>query len=141
MKIFVYGTLRKGMRNYNTYLLGRVSSHQEAYVRGKLYSIKGKDYPALVEGNDLILGEILDIDDDQNLLQELDKMEGYNGEGNLSNEYNRQLMSIVDQNENFLGNYFVYCYNMDNPTQKDLLDEVIEENDYCHYLEKMGTVS
>ena len=41
-QIFVYGTLLKGMYNYEIYCSAEDSYHQKAYVDGLLYSLKGK---------------------------------------------------------------------------------------------------
>ena len=72
--IFVYGTLLEGCRNYDRLLKGRVRSIQTAYVKGTLYSLKGVDYPALVDGDSFIRGEQMEVADD--VLPLLDELEG-----------------------------------------------------------------
>ena len=50
-QIFVYGTLLKGMYNYEIYCSAEDSYRQKAYVDGLLYSLKGRRYSrALIEG-------------------------------------------------------------------------------------------
>lgn len=62
-KIFVYGTLRLGMYNYDQYLKDKNSFRQFAYVKGKLMTLKGKNYPALLlEGSGMVRGEIHEVD-------------------------------------------------------------------------------
>ena len=46
-KIFVYGTLRKGMYNYDLYLKDEDSFRQYGYIKGSLMTIRGKAYPAI----------------------------------------------------------------------------------------------
>ena len=45
-RIFVYGTLRKGMYNYDRYLKDKQSFREYGYIKGKLMSLKGQKYPA-----------------------------------------------------------------------------------------------
>ncbi len=135
MKAFIYGTLREGHYNYDLYLKGKVNSSQKAYVKGILYTIKDKVYPALVEGERWISGELMEIVDDS-VLQQLDQLEGYHGEGDITNMYNRYMMEIVDENYQPLGQYPVYLYNHKNPELQGTLGEIIEENDYCIYMQK-----
>ena len=65
VRIFVYGTLRKGMYNYDQYLKDKQSFRKYGYIKGKLMSLKGQKYPAfLLEGDDMVLGEIHEVDDE-----------------------------------------------------------------------------
>ncbi len=75
-KIFVYGTLRKGMYNHVLYLKNKNSFIGTSFVKGKLMILKNKSYPALLlEGNDLILGEIYEVDN--SIVNQLDELESY----------------------------------------------------------------
>ena len=49
-QIFVYGTLLKGMYNYEIYCSAEHSYRRKAYVDGLLYSLKERRYPALLKG-------------------------------------------------------------------------------------------
>ena len=84
-RIFVYGTLRTDMYNYEKYLKDKIIQSELAYVKGSLHEIKGVIYPALIEGDDMIAGEIMEVDDDQ-IFDELDELEGYLGELHMDNE-------------------------------------------------------
>lgn len=132
-RVFVYGTLRRSMRNYLKYFDGFVLNVEKAYVKGLLYTIKGVDYPALVEGNEMILGEIIDLDESIDM-KAVDEMEGFIDEGNINNEYHRILMPILDKDGNQIERLPVYFYNLDNPLQKDALDKKIKSNDYVDYM-------
>ena len=131
-KIFVYGTLLTGCRNYERYLKDHVFSVQEAYVKGVLYTIKGKDYPALLQGDRLIRGEILDID--PSLLPILDDLEGYYGENDPRNEYIKIESTIYDQSKRILACLPVYFYNPFHPLQIHSCDKIILSNDYRKWL-------
>jgi len=74
-KIFVYGTLMKGFYNYKRYLEGRISRIIPGRTHGLLYHLP-EGYPALLEGNESIEGEIMEPVD-ENLLKTLDRLEGY----------------------------------------------------------------
>lgn len=82
-QIFVYGTLLKGMYNYEIYCSAEDSYHQKAYVDGLLYSLKGRRYPALIEGKERIAGEIHEVS--EQTLKKIDELESYFGEGHPEN--------------------------------------------------------
>ena len=131
-KIFVYGTLLKDYRNYRKYLENHVGHIQSAYVRGTLYSIKNKDYPALLEGNDFIAGEIMEIDD--SLCDVLDRLEGFRGDGDLMNEYNKKTVWIYDLDFQPIIKLPVYFYNIQHPEQIHSLNEEIKSGSYRTWL-------
>ncbi len=139
MKIFVYGTLREGQYNYDKYFKGHVLHKEEGYVKGSLYTIKGVVYPALIDGDDMVLGEILTLNEHV-CMQDVDEMERYYGEGCIENEYNKIPCMIYDKDLNPLTYLPVYKYNLDNPKQRNLLEDKIEENDYVAYRKKIETL-
>ncbi|WP_373599342.1 gamma-glutamylcyclotransferase family protein [Paraclostridium bifermentans] len=87
-KIFVYGSLRSDMFNYNIYLYGKVSSSKKGYIKGNLSHIDNKGYPAVIKGENNVLGELMELIDFETTLKELDDMESYTQSGD-NNEYNR----------------------------------------------------
>lgn len=80
MKIFVYGTLKRGKSNHD--LMYGYDDVEEGYVNGyKMYT--NGYYPLAVRGdeNDIIFGEIFSFNKNQeNILKKLDMLEGYNNE-------------------------------------------------------------
>ena len=133
-KIFVYGTLRKGMYNYDLYLKGKNSFRRFGYVKGKLMTLKEKKYPALLlEGNTLILGEVHEVD--FKFIDVLDELESYFGENNPSNEYNKVICDIYDINGKIIDRIPVYVYNADNMENVQLLGNVIECGYYLEYMQ------
>lgn len=132
-KIFVYGTLRLGMYNYDQYLKDKNSFRQFAYVKGKLMTLKGKNYPALLlEGSDMVRGEIHEVD--SKFIGVLDELESYFGENNADNEYNKVLCDIYDDNNKVIDRIPVYVYNTGNNENVQLLDKVIECGDFFKYV-------
>lgn len=131
-KIFVYGTLRKGMYNYDLFLKNKNSFKGTGFVKGKLITLKSKNYPALLlEGDDLILGEIYEVD--SSVVDLLDELESYIGENNLNNEYNKIICDIFNTNGQIIDRIPVYVYNTNNLINVKLLDEVIKNGDFVKY--------
>lgn len=136
IRVFVYGTLREGMYNFEKYYKGHVVHREMGYVKGELYTIKDKVYPALIPGDNWVLGEVMDMDESFSL-KEVDEMEGFYGEGNLQNEYNKVTCNIYDVNKKvILDRLPVYMYNLDNPKQKDTIENKIESGDYVTYIQQ-----
>lgn len=54
-RVFVYGTLRVGMYNYEYYYKAHDTFRRYAYVKGSLHAIRGKAYPALTIGDEMVI--------------------------------------------------------------------------------------
>lgn len=132
-KIFVYGSLRTGMYNYDIYLKDRIVQSELAYVLGSLYTIHNASYPALLKGTDFIAGEIMEIEDAA-ILKQLDDLEGWMGEGNIHNEYHKVLTKIYDDKGVQIDELPVYFFNLDNPAHQNSIDALIKEHDYVKYI-------
>lgn len=131
-KIFVYGTLRKDMYNHELYLKDKNGFIGTGFVKGKLMTLKNKSYPALLlEGNDLILGEIHEVDN--SIVDQLDELESYFGENNIDNEYNKIVCDIFDEDGQVIDQIPVYVYNIYNSANVKLLDAVIISGDFVKY--------
>ncbi|MCM1175131.1 MAG: gamma-glutamylcyclotransferase [Blautia sp.] len=133
-KMFVYGTLRVGMYNYEKYYQEHDSFRQNAYVKGTLHTLKGKVYPALTEGTQMVAGEIHEVPDA--VQDEVDLMEGFFGEGVMENEYDKTVSDIYDADGNVIDRLPVYFYNVRNAKNRELLGDVIAGNDYVAYLQE-----
>ncbi|MFC4557258.1 gamma-glutamylcyclotransferase [Virgibacillus kekensis] len=73
-KLFVYGTLRRGEKNYNL-LGGAANIYRQCWTEGTLYDT-GLGYPALEPTEtDRIFGELYNVSDAQ--LKEIDELESY----------------------------------------------------------------
>lgn len=137
--IFVYGSLREGMYNYDRYLKGRVNANKKAYVKGNLYEIKGVVYPALIDGERMILGEIIEISDEK-IIPELDALEGFIEKDHMDNEYDKIVMDIYNVDHEIIDRLPVYVFNMRNPKNQALLGDLIEINDYVEHCKQKGLI-
>lgn len=124
MKIFVYGSLRTGFYNHEKYLKGHVIKTEPAKVKGKLFHMPNKGYPALLKGSDEVYGEVITIDNYEEVMKAIDEMEGYFGVDNKENEYNRVVLDVylIDRNE--FEKCYVYMYNLEETK------EFIEKREY-----------
>ncbi len=116
INLFVYGSLREGFFNYNKYLDGKVIKIQEARLENmKLYHMPYKGYPAIIPGNDVIVGEImvLDVKHYEDTMCAMDKMEGFISENNPENEYHKVILEVENLNTKQKENCYVYFYNKD----------------------------
>ena len=78
LRLFVYGTLKRGQRNHDRYCQGAVDI-QEAQVRGRLY--EGPDFPVLEVPDEDILAigtsnPLADVSTQQHFLTELRSIKG-----------------------------------------------------------------
>lgn len=90
-KVFVYGSLMEGFWNHTRVLEGKVEFFGRGEVRGSLYHLR-EGYPALLEGEDKVVGEVSGpVDED--LLRHLDYLEGFK-DGRKDNLYNRKAVHV-----------------------------------------------
>ena len=134
-KIFVYGTLRKGMYNYDIYLRDQDSFRGYAYIKGSLLSVNDKNYPAyIMEGQDMILGEIHEMSDE--IAEKIDKLEGYLGEGNLRNDYNKIICDIYDGDHQVIDHLPVYVWNQNKVRRHAILGDDIPSHDFVQFVQQ-----
>ncbi|CAM3700289.1 gamma-glutamylcyclotransferase family protein [Erysipelothrix urinaevulpis] len=112
-QIFVYGTLMEGYRNFDKYLQGHVLKIEKATVKGKLYDMPYLDFPALLEGNDTVHGEVITVDNFSKLQKDIDAMEGY--KGNDDDMYKRipKTVFLESGEEIILDVYQYHAYSFD----------------------------
>lgn len=130
MKLFVYGSLRRGLYNYELYLKGKSIFLGYGYVMGELYSLKERAYPALLPGNSRIIGEIYEVD--EAVARAVDVLEEY-VPGDPNNEYQKVLTEILDEHGGYLDTLPVYWYHVEKPGNRKLLKDIIREHDFTAY--------
>ncbi|PSB33489.1 gamma-glutamylcyclotransferase family protein [Chlorogloea sp. CCALA 695] len=110
LKVFVYGTLKPGEKNYPFYCTQAVEVI-EAIAYGKLYDLP-MGYPAAIfPESDLVWGYVLTFYD-TTVLQTLDELEIYDPNQPISqNLYQRYQIEVYNPNFNSLGKAWVYCMN------------------------------
>lgn len=132
-KIFVYGSLRTGFFNYHKYLLGKVSDTKVGKVKGKLYHMPHKGYPALIDGNDDVFGEVMTLRDFEAVMAPMDEMENYYGINDNRNEYNRVIMDVELLNGT-IESCYVYYYAMNDKEIFDSNSIYVENGDWKSYM-------
>ena len=105
-KVFVYGTLMKNFWNYKRCLAGRISRITPGRTYGLLYHLP-EGYPALLAGNEIIEGQVMEPVDEK-LLKSLDRLEGYNKRSS-NNLYVREMRSIFTYDGEEV-NCWIYIY-------------------------------
>lgn len=109
-KIFVYGSLRSDMFNYDKLLKGKVAKVDKGTVKGELFHIENKGYPAVIPGNSIIKGEIMELKNFEKSLVELDELENYTEDNNINCEYLRKVVDVELENGEVEKAYY-YEYN------------------------------
>ncbi len=136
-KIFVYGSLREGFHNYEKYLTGQVVKNEIGTVNGELFELKGLGYPALLQGTNVVIGEIITLKGDvKATMQTLDELECYFGENNPTNEYDKIMTTVFNTETKKQEQLPVYFYNMRNPDVDPSLLVSIKAGDWKIYTEK-----
>lgn len=134
-KIFVYGSLRTGFYNYDKYLKGKVNDAKLGKVKGKLYHMPHKGYPALLEGEDIVIGEVMTIENFEEVMIPMDEMENYYGVNDSRNEYNRIVMD-VELEDGKTESCYVYYYAMNDEEVFNNNSIYINNGDWASYMLK-----
>jgi len=106
-RVFVYGTLMKGFRNYSSFLEGKSSFCGRGSLMGTLYYLP-QGYPGLIDGDGTVHGEVHELLDPQ-ARSELDWLEGYHEDGNGS-LYDKTIRTVTMDDGNRMECWvYVYC--------------------------------
>lgn len=77
LQVFVYGTLKPGLRYYHVATAGGEFESEEGYVDGfDLYHLMPENYPVAIRGSGQIFGWIYTYSDIERALNYLDQLEG-----------------------------------------------------------------
>ncbi len=128
-RVFVYGSLMRGFALHDIYAYD-ASTVEECYTDGLLFDLG--DYPALVAGEGIVYGELMEFSDIDKILMRFDELEGYNGEGYL-NFFERVMVNVTLLNCGSKISAWTYVYAGDVEDKN-----CIEEGDwkeYYHYKE------
>ncbi|MCR1871066.1 gamma-glutamylcyclotransferase family protein [Longicatena caecimuris] len=130
-QIFVYGSLRKGMYNYERYLKGKSRFVGYGYVKGCLYALKDAAYPALLDGDQDVFGEIYEID--EQVASAIDELEGCHKDA-LGEYYKAR--KIIRTTQGALLELEVYCFSLDYEKNAERLKAVIPHGDFVKYVKE-----
>lgn len=112
LKVFVYGTLKPGEKNYDRYCREWVLTAETAIALGQLYDLPC-GYPAMTSGRSPVYGFLLSFDNPDVLLL-LDELEDYcPNRPPEQNEYLRVKVEVYSLNYQPLGK--AWAYQMDLP--------------------------
>jgi gamma-glutamylcyclotransferase (GGCT)/AIG2-like uncharacterized protein YtfP len=136
-KIFVYGSLRKGSFNYKKVLEGHILDRNMGRTIGNLFHLENKGYPALVQGDTEVIGEIITLKS-KKLLKEIDAVENYDSLDYQTCEYLRKPIKVMNRDTRAVEIVDAYVYNMSNKeNHKDLL-KIVPSGDWLEYIESKG---
>ena len=111
LKVFVYGTLKPGERNYPSYCAPSVVTIQLAVAYGKLYDLP-LGYPAAIFPDSCLVSGYLLTFADVTVLEFLDELEDYSpSQPTTQNHYQRQPIEVYDLNFGSLGKVWTYAMN------------------------------
>ena len=130
-KIFVYGTLQRGMYNH-FYLDDKyVENCTPATTQGKLHMVKGCTYPAMVPGDYTVKGELYSIKEDylQEVIDACDMLEVH------PTLYKREIVQVID-NEGNEHDAYVYIFQ-----KHGLLGKLLPDGNYRNVYKKMRTTN
>lgn len=135
-KVFVYGSLRSDMFNYDIYLDGKVEENKKATIKGDLFHLDNKGYPAIVPGDGEVIGELMTFKDFKSTLKDLDELEAYVEGEETENEYNRKIVDVKLEDGSIEKAYY-YEYNPSADYNKD--DKLIEvkNGDWKSYMDNI----
>ncbi|MGL4773641.1 MAG: gamma-glutamylcyclotransferase family protein [Clostridium sp.] len=133
-KLFVYGSLRTGFFNYDKYLKGHVISCEEASAKGILYHMPYKGYPAIQQGEGTIYGELITVDNPEEVIKAIDEMEGFISPGNPENEYDKieVEVTILESNEKVMMPLYFYNKAIDEKFEHKAV--LISDGDWKAYM-------
>lgn len=132
-KIFVYGSLRSDMFNYEKLLKGKVSKTSKATINGNLFHLDNKGYPAVVPGDGTIIGELMELKDFNKSLKELDDLENYSEDNNINCEYLRKEIEVnLKDGRKEIGYYYEYNTKALNNSEDKLIE--IPHGDWKEYI-------
>lgn len=92
-KVFVYGTLKEGGYFARMFNNVRVSS-RKATTSGKMFSVQGRFPTVNFAMPGTVIGEIHEYNHPDEVIAEMDRIEGYSGTNNASNLYNRIKINV-----------------------------------------------
>lgn len=133
-KIFVYGSLRKDSFNYKNLLEGKIFNRVMGQTTGNLFHLENKGYPALISGNNQVIGEIITIVSDE-LIYAIDKIEHYDSNMYEKCEYLRKPIAVKNLETEVIELLDAYVYNINSKNNhKDLL-KFVPSGDWLKYIE------
>ena len=131
MKVFVYGTLLKGMGRANVLSTARFLDH--GFIQASLHDLG--NYPSISSLNDSqVFGEIYEIDAE--ILSILDKIEGFSPKNVQQSLYTRRQVVVRGITMNCNHDAWTYFFNGDLNNKN-----IITSGDYRRYMQELSRES
>ena len=113
---FVYGTLMRGESNHAVAERHGLVDVRTGSVSGDLFDT-GAGYPAMrpTTGPGRVYGELLVPMNFESALQDMDALEGYEGEDDSDNLYDRRLIEVTRDDDGSTCLAWIYVYAQDLP--------------------------
>lgn len=93
-KVFVYGTLKEGGYFARMFNNVRINSRR-ATTNGKMFSVNGRFPTVNFEMPGTVIGEIHEYNHPEEVIAEMDRIEGYSGTNSPRNLYNRIKINVA----------------------------------------------
>lgn len=106
--IFVYGTLKKGFSNYKI-IKDIYKECYKAEAKGKIFDYRDT-FPAMILGNGIVKGELYVFNDLSKIMPKIDYIEGYEGEENENNLYDRIIIDVYLPEVDKIVKSYVYVF-------------------------------
>ncbi|ACK64435.1 AIG2 family protein [Rippkaea orientalis PCC 8801] len=116
MRVFVYGTLKPGERNYPIYCQNKVIEEIRVYTYGELYHLN-LGYPGMTIGTRQVHGYLL-VFADESVLEPLDRLEDYHPlRSPQDNQYLREVLTVYSLTGELLGETWGYRMTLEKVQQ------------------------
>lgn len=129
--IFVYGTLMKGFDNHEKFLSDYITEQKKGWMKGKLYHLP-YGYPAVIEGEGIVRGEIYYLRNIEDVLPKLDWLEDFNQAG--TNEMYIRLKQKVQDENNSISLCYVYFWSPKRINELLNTGVYIEDGDWRRFV-------
>lgn len=124
--MFVYGSLRK--KGHNHQFLENEEFLMKGFVKGTLFKLQEVPYPALLEGDGFIVGELYRVS--ENAESRIDFLEGFISENHPRNLYHKILVDVYNEQHQPVEKAYVYYFNPDFPNALHWTMTKVDTNDY-----------
>lgn len=123
IKVFVYGTLKVGGKFARHYDPHRLST-KPGTIKGTMFDILGSFPGVVLNGETVISGEVHEYSNPEKVVPSLDNLEGFNGDNNPNNLYNKEVILVTtDEGEELCQ---VYTFARDTEKYKEVKTGVWE---------------
>ncbi|MDN5294203.1 MAG: hypothetical protein PWQ91_786 [Eubacteriales bacterium] len=136
-RLFVYGTLLPGLRNYHRFLAKYDPPYWPAKAKGIMYYIPDDHYPVVVDGEGDVYGVLYETKDLAVILPVLDEIEKYTGVESQSHLI-REIREVenLETGEKVRAHMFLWP-----PSRREELEKRgvrIESGDWLKFLRERG---